>query len=102
VRLRLPVATTVVIALILAAWWAAAQVAASRKLGPLEPLPARGSYAITLDFAPERFHQQRLQDLGRLVEVRDRTVYMMDVTPGSARAIAGEYWVDRVARWEGR
>ena len=101
-KLRLPFATAVVIALILAAWWGVSQVAASRKLAPLEPLPARGSYAITLDFAPERFHQQRLQDLGRLVEVRERTVYMMDVTPASARAIAGEYWVDGVARWQGR
>jgi hypothetical protein len=102
VKPGLPAAATVVIALVLAAWWGVSEIAASRKLGPLEPLPARGSYAITLDFAPERFHQQRLQDLGRLVEVRDRTVYMMDVTPASAHAIAGEYWVERVARWEGR
>ena len=56
---------------------------------------------ITLDFAPERFHQLRLQDAGRLVEVRERTVYMKDVSPASLRAIAGEYWVETVARWEG-
>ena len=101
--LRVPLAATLVILAVLAAFWIAGSAGAARKLAPLAPLDdARGNYAITLDFAPERFHQQRLQELGRLVEVKDRTVYMMDVTPGAAHAIAGEYWVDRVARWAGR
>ena len=87
----------------LAAWWIAAFSAAERKLAPLGALPAeRGSYRITLDFAPERFHQLRLQETGRLVEVRERTVYMMDVAPAALRGIAGEYWVDGVARWDGK
>ena len=87
----------------LVAWWIAAGVAAERKLAPLRPLVGeRGSYRVTLDFAPERFHQLRLQEAGRLVEVRDRTVFMMDVTPAALRAIAGEYWVDSVAKWDGK
>jgi len=100
--MRIPVAAASVIAAVLAGWWLAAHFAAERKLASLQPLPGRGSYSITLDFAPERFHQQRMQEAGRLVEVRDRTVYLMDVTPKSLHAIAGEYWVDKVARWEGK
>ena len=73
--------------------------AAERKLAAIGPLGAdRGRLRITLDFAPERFHQLRLQEAGRLVEVRDRTVYMMDVAPAALRTIAGEYWVDEIAR----
>jgi hypothetical protein len=100
---RVPVVATGVILAVLLAWWLAAFMAADRKLAPLGPLGGeRGSYKITLDFAPERFHQLRLQEAGRLVEVRERTVYMMDVAPSALRAIAGEYWVDTVARWDGR
>jgi hypothetical protein len=103
VRLRLPLIATTVIVVAVCVWWGSGWVAAERKLAALRPLGTeRGSYRITLDFAPERFHQLRLQDAGRLVEVRDRTVFMMDVTPASLRSIAGEYWVDSVARWDGR
>jgi hypothetical protein len=101
--LRLPLVATLVVLAMLAAWWVAASLAADRKLAALGAPPERaGSYTITLEFAPERFHQLRLQDAGRLVEVRDRTVYMMDVSPAALRVIAGEYWVASVARWDGR
>lgn len=99
---RVPSVAAAVIVAVIAGWWLAAYLAAERKLAALLPLPDRGSYSITLDFAPERFHQQRLQEAGRLVEVRDRTVYMMDVPPAALQAIAGQYWVDRIARWEGK
>lgn len=100
--LRVPVVATGVIVAVLVAWWGAATLAAERKLAAIGPLhDARGSYSITLDFAPERFHQLRLQEAGRLVEVRERTVYMKDVSPAALRAIAGEYWVDKVAPWDG-
>ena len=100
--MRIPIAAAGVIVAVLAGWWLTAYLAAERKLASLQPLPDRGSYSITLDFAPERFHQQRLQEAGRLVEVRERTVYMMDVAPKQLHAIAGEYWVHDVARWEGK
>jgi hypothetical protein len=100
--LRLPLVATTVILAVLAAWWSMAWFAAERKLAVLGVLPeSRGSYRITLEFAPERFHQLRLQDAGRLVEVRDRTVYMMDVAPAALHAIAAEYWVESVALWDG-
>lgn len=101
-RLRLPVVATAIVVLVVGGYLLAAHEGAERKLAGVGELPPRGSYRIVLDFAPERFHQTRLQGLGRLVEVRDRTVYMMDVTPPAVRRIAGEYWVAAVERWDGK
>ena len=99
--LRLPAIATALIAAVVLTSWTTAWLAAERKLGGIAP-EARGHYRITLDFAPERFHQVRLQEAGRLVEVRGDNVYMMDVAPSALRGIAREYWVREVARWEGR
>ena len=97
--LRVPAIATAIAVAAGIAYWGSGEIGASRKLASLEPLPARANYALTLAFAPERFHQMRLQDKGRVVEVRDRTVYIMDVTPRSVREVAREYWVDGVAAW---
>jgi len=100
--LRIPgIATAVIVALALA-WWATATVAGDRKLAGIAVAEPRGNYRITLDFAPERFHQVRLQEAGRLVEVRGDSVFMMDVPPSALREIAREYWVRAIAPWEGR
>ena len=94
---------TAVIALVIGAYALYGQASAARKLATMgEPDAPHGAYRITLDFAPERFHQTRLQEAGRLVEVRERTVYMMDMTPAAVRSVAGEYWVAGVDRWDGR
>ena len=100
--LRIPAIATALIAAIVLAWWAAATVAGERKRAGIAAAEPRGNYRITLDFAPERFHQVRLQEAGRLVEVRGDDVFMMDVPPPALRAIAREYWVRAVAPWEGR
>jgi len=34
--------------------------------------------------------------------VRGNTVFLRDVTPPALRAIAGEYWVGAVERWDGK
>ncbi|HEV8499993.1 MAG TPA: hypothetical protein VGR63_00355 [Casimicrobiaceae bacterium] len=100
--LRIPLVATLVLVAAFAAFWIAGSVGAAHKLAPLEPIAAGGgNYAITLDFAPERFHQQRLQDLGRVVEVRGATVYMKDVDPAALTTIARQYWVESIARWNG-
>lgn len=99
---RLPVVATGVVAAVLLGWWGAAALSAERKLAALAPLPPRGDYRVTLDFAPERFHQQRLQEAGRLVEVRERDVFLRDVAPAALRDIAGRYWVEAVHRWDGK
>ena len=101
--LRIPAAATAAIAVVLVAWWMASHLAADRRLAALAPLAeARGNYRITLDFPPERFHQLRLQEAGRLVEVRGNTVHMMDVAPDELRRIAGQHWVAAIAQWDGR
>lgn len=98
---RVPLVATAVLALFFALYWGAGYAGGARKLAALEPLgDARGSYAITLDFAPERFHQQVMQDRGRVVGVKDRTVFMMDVEPSALRDIARRYWVHSIERWK--
>ena len=98
--LRYPAIATGVVIVALLLYWLAGSIGADRKLRALaEPPAARGNYTITLDFAPERFHQVLLQDRGRLVEVRGNTVYMKDVAPAALRAIAREYWVESIAHW---
>jgi hypothetical protein len=97
--LRVPAVATAVILAVMALYWGHASIDAARKLDAIGALPSRGDYRVQLDFAPERFHQQRLQDRGRLVEVRDRTVFMRDVGADDLRAIAREYWVSAIDRW---
>lgn len=100
--LRIPLVATLVLAAVVAAFWIAGSVGAAHKLAPLAPLAdGPGDYAITLDFPPERFHQQTLQDLGRVVEVKGSTVFMKDVGRKALQAIARRYWVDSIARWNG-
>ena len=99
--LRLPVIVTVLVASAVLAYLAAGEIGAQRKLAALEPLAAKGSYEITLAFAPERFHQLLLQDQGRLVGVKGSTVYMKDVDPHALAAIARNYWVESIARCSG-
>ncbi len=103
--MRRPALATLCIAAVLLLYWGAGVATGVRKLAPITsvaPLPPRAHYAVTLAFPPERFHQLRLQDKGRVVEVRDRTVYMMDVTPAAIADIAREYWVDAITPWAGR
>lgn len=98
--LRLPAIATGAVLLLMLLYWLAGSIGADRKSRALsEPPAARGNYRITLDFAPERFHQVLLQDRGRLVEVRGNTVYMQDVAPAALRDIAREYWVESIASW---
>ncbi len=76
-----------------------------QKLPPavLASVPAgRVHLAVTLDFPPEAFHLEYFQSLGRLIEVRGETVYLMDVSRQHARALAREYWVREVKLWPGR
>jgi len=55
--------------------------------------------AVTLAIDPEQFHMAKLQALGRLIEVRERTAYIVDVAPADARRFARNYWVARIERW---
>jgi hypothetical protein len=99
--LRLPATATAIIVAAVLLYVGAGLLGAQKKLAAVEPVPARGDYAITLAFAPERFHQLRLQDQGRLVEVRGQTVYLRDVPAQALADVAREFWVVSIARWSG-
>ncbi|MBA3507777.1 MAG: hypothetical protein H0T80_18625 [Betaproteobacteria bacterium] len=100
--LRLPALATACVLAAALLYWLAGVLGAQHKLAALEPLPPRANYAVTLAFPPERFHQLRLQDKGRVVEVRERTVYIMDMSPAALHDVAREYWVDTIVPWAGR
>lgn len=56
--------------------------------------------AVTLGVEPEQFHMAKLQALGRLIEVRGRTAFIVDVARDDARRFARNYWIERVVRWQ--
>jgi phosphatidylserine decarboxylase len=74
----------------------------ARKLAAEEIAPGRrGHYEVVVRFAPEAFHVTRMQAIGRLIEVKGASVFLMDVEPDDARAIARNYWVEDVRPWKG-
>jgi hypothetical protein len=93
---------------LLAAWGAYslwAEWAGARKLTAAELTSARNArinVAVTLDFAPEAFHMMILQSIGRLIEVKGETAYLMDVPVDEARGLARRYWVRDIVPWRGR
>jgi hypothetical protein len=97
-----PLVATLALGAVALGWMAWGDRHASRLMGDLAPTAARGHFAVTLDFAPESFHVTRLQAIGRVVEVKDRTIYMMDVRTAAMREFAEFYWVREVAAWPGR
>jgi len=75
----------------------------ARKL-TAEEIPAggrRGHYEVVVNFAPEAFHVTRMQAIGRLIEVKGMSVFLMDVEAEDARAVARNYWVADVKPWKG-
>jgi hypothetical protein len=98
----------VVTAVLLIAWGvflAWSHWSGSQKLPPSELAGARDgrvNVQVTLDFAPEAFHMAMLQSVGRLIEVRGATAYLMDVPVADARSLARRYWVKDIRSWQGR
>jgi hypothetical protein len=79
------------------AWSGARKLAAAGLTGETGRLHVE----VTLDFPPEAFHMTYFQALGRLIEVRGRTVYLMDVDAADVRGLARRYWVEAVRPWRG-
>lgn len=98
-----PIVATVALALAAGAWWlagAAGGAAKTRALPEVGP-DGRLDVAITLDFPPEAFHVTRAQDLGQLVRVEGRVLYLRSVPRGAAESFARHYWVAEVQPWRG-
>lgn len=60
---------------------------------------ARADFQVRLAIEPEQFHMTRLQALGRVMEVRERTAFIADVDKDDARAFARAYWIERIEPW---
>ena len=102
--LRVPIFFSVVLLLVVGVYEGARELDGRAKLRVLGPPLAQAPthYVVHLKFPPERFHLTRMQDSGRLIEVRNTAVYMMDVSPVAITGIAREYWVQGIDHWAGR
>ena len=102
--LRVPICFSVALLLVVGVYEGARELDGRAKLRMLDPPLAQASahYVVQMKFPPERFHLTRMQDSGRLIEVRNTAVYMMDVSPAAITGIAREYWVQAIDRWPGR
>lgn len=98
-----PVAATLVLLVLWLAWgaWLDAGGAARLTADELPEDGRAGAFEVELRFRPEAFHMTRLQDIGRLIRVEDRSVFLMDVKPDAARAMARHYWVADIRPWAG-
>ncbi len=97
-----PLYATVVLLAIGLGWIAWGQLHAQSLTAGLDLKPGKAHFAITLAFAPEAFHVTRLQSIGRVIEVKDATVFMMDVAAADIHDVATNYWVREVTSWPGR
>lgn len=100
--LATPIRATAILALLAGAWVAYGEARASRVMGAAGDPSGRGHFIVGLDFAPESFHTVRLQQIGRVIEIRGRDVHMMDVDADKLRLFARAYWVREVRTWPGR
>jgi hypothetical protein len=98
-----PLAATLLIVAACVAYQLWLSAGGARKLEAAEIAPgARGGYEVLVNFAPEGFHVTRMQAIGRVMEVRERSVFLLDASPADMRALAREYWVADVKPWAGR
>jgi hypothetical protein len=96
-----PLAATLALAAAYFGYEAWLDAGGARKLAGIDVTSPRGHYELRVAFAPEGFHVTRMQAIGRLIEVKGRSVFLMDVEPGDLKAMARNYWVVGVARWKG-
>jgi hypothetical protein len=61
----------------------------------------KAHYEIVVNFAPEAFHLTRVQAVGRVIEVRTTSIFVMDVSAADARELARNYWVADIKPWKG-
>jgi hypothetical protein len=98
-----PLAATILIVAACVAYQLWLGAGGARKLTAAEIAPgARGSYEVLVNFAPEGFHVTRMQAIGRVIEVRGRSVFLMDASPRDIGELAREYWIEDVMPWAGR
>lgn len=98
-----PLAATLAAVLFYAGYHLWLSMSGAAKLTGAE-LPAPGErahYEVVVAFPPEGFHITRMQAIGRLIEVKGRSVYLMDVGRDDAVELARNYWIDDLRPWRG-
>ncbi|MGQ2908101.1 MAG: hypothetical protein ACT6QU_09100 [Aliihoeflea sp.] len=79
------------------AWQVWLSVAAAGKLADGIPQEGRRvDVLVTLPFAPERFHIQKFQSLGRVSGASGNSVQVRGVNRADLRKLARPFWVERV------
>ena len=98
-----PIAATLLLVLLYLGYnlWLSAGGAA--KLDESErPAPGvRAHFEVLVKFPPEAFHITRMQAIGRLIEVKGTSVFLMDVDRNDAIELARNYWIADLKPWRG-
>lgn len=95
-----------VTALVMAAWlvlhaWAWWSGGAKLRAAGLDHATGKAHVELVLGIAPEPFHMEIFQDAGRLIAVREPSVFVMDVPPDKLRTLARHFWIRAVKPWTG-
>lgn len=61
----------------------------------------RAHFEVLVKFPPEGFHITRMQAIGRLIEVKGTSVFLMDVERDDAIELARNYWIADLKPWRG-
>lgn len=97
-----PVAVTLGLLCAYAGYESWLTISGSKKLTTEEILAGnKAHYEIVANFPPEAFHITRIQDVGRVIEVRTTSVFVMDIRPADARELARNYWISDIKPWKG-
>jgi hypothetical protein len=105
--LRIPRRPIVATATILALWLVYTVWTTLAGMGkfPADSHPAgaqRMNAEIVLDFPPELFHIQILQEAGRMTQVVGRSAFLLDADMNALDALARRTWVDQIKPWDGQ
>lgn len=79
-------------------WWSGG---AKLRAAGLDRATDKVHVELVLGIVPEPFHMEIFQDAGRLIAVREPSVFMMDVPPDKLRSLARRFWVRAVKPWAG-
>jgi hypothetical protein len=95
-----PVVVTLLLAVLIGAYWGWSNLAGARKLTDAEIAraaetgnPGKLDIRVVLPFTLEQFHFMRLQEIGRMAGADANSVNLRGVPVAAARTFARHYWV---------
>ena len=98
-----PLAATLLLAFLFLGYnlWLSAGGAAKLDESERPPPGTRTHFEVMVKFPPEAFHVTRMQAIGRLIEVKGTSVFLMDVERDDAIELARNYWIADLKPWPG-